>query len=74
MAERQLGKMGLELNRFKTRVVRSASEYKFRGKCLPNSKPLFQRSWLNWRFHKAPALTEVDTATGRFWDKFSRSY
>lgn len=77
LAERQLGKMGLELNPSKTRVIRSASEYKFRGKRLPNSKLLFQRSWLDWRIHKAPALTEVgvsQSVAGRFFDKFSRSY
>jgi len=70
LAERLLGNLGLELNPSKTRVVRSASEYKFRGKRLPNSKLLFQSSWLDWRFQKAP-LTEVDT--GRFWDKFSKN-
>ena len=57
LAERQLGKIGLELNPSKTKVVRSASEYKFRGKRLPNILPLFQRgwaNWLDWRFYKAP--------------------
>jgi RNA-directed DNA polymerase len=68
LAERQLGKMGLELNPAKTMVVRSASKYKFRGKRLPNIQPLFQNGWASW-LNKVPEFKDVvvdKLVAGRF--------
>ncbi len=42
LAGKQLNKLGLELHPDKTRVIRSASRYRFLGKRLPDFKPRFK--------------------------------
>jgi len=48
LAESQLARMDLELNPFKSKVVRSASEYTFRGERLPNIKLSFKQRLVSW--------------------------